>query len=187
MPEDIQATAPITITLDVATLARHLVPDYDGEPTGRWEDDEGPPPMGALDGILRHVADLLATDIRKEYVKAAAQHAADSVREHVETIVQGVLDEGGVIGDGYSAKRTKPLRELIRDEVKGVLANPLSTGQRYGRDGREPFIQKAVKDEVTKALKADLAAILEEERARFREAVRTTAAALLADDATRRR
>ena len=90
---EVQTTAPITITLDIATLAKHLVPDYDSPYS-----EDGPEPMGALDGILKHVAARLVTDIRKEYVKAAADRAEEEVRSHVHTVVQETLDSGAVIG-----------------------------------------------------------------------------------------
>lgn len=178
-PTEVRSTAPITITLNIEELAHHLVPDYDAP-----YDEDGPPPMGALDGILGHVADRIVADIRKQYVEQAALAARDTVQADVQNIVQAVLDEGGVIGDGYSKKVTPPLREMIRDEVKGWTGKPV--GDSYGR-GAKTALSELVRTEVDKALKADLAAILEEERQRFREAVRTTAAALLADDATRRR
>lgn len=176
---EVQTTAPITITLDIAELAHHLVPDYDAP-----FDEDGPPPTGALDGILKHVAALLVKDIRKQYIEQAAIAARDAVQADVQGIVQAVLDEGGVIGDGYSKKVTPPLREMIRDEVKGWAGTKV--GDSFSRPGKTN-LSELVRLEVDKALKADLAAVLEEERQRFREAVRTTAAALLADDATRRR
>jgi hypothetical protein len=151
------------------------VPDYDAP-----FDEDGPPPMGALDGILSHVASLLVKDIRKQYVEQAAVAARDTVQAEVSSIVQAVLDEGGVIGDGYSKKVTPPLREMIRDEVTGWA------GTKVPRSGKTN-LSELVRTEVDKALKTDLTAVIEEERQRFREAIRTTAAALLADDAARRR
>jgi hypothetical protein len=180
-PTEVQTTAPVTITLDIAALAQHLVPDY-GAP---FDGEDGPPPMGALDGILKHVASLIVKDIRKEYVQAAAVAARDTVQAEVSAIVQAVLDEGGVIGDGYSKKVTPPLREMIRDEVTGWAGTKV--GDSFSRHGQRTNLSELVRTEVDKALKADLTAVIEGERQRFREAIRTTAAALLADDAARRR
>ena len=173
---EVQTTAPITITLDIATLAKHLVPDYDSPYS-----EDGPEPMGALDGILKHVAALLVKDIRKEYVKAAADRAEEEVRSHVHTVVQETLDSGAVIGSGYSKTEVKPIRELIEDEVKAFVNKPgISSGR------RETVMQEMVRTEVAKALKADLATVLEEQRVIFRAAVQAAAAQQIADAAARR-
>jgi hypothetical protein len=176
---EVQTTAPITITLDISELAHHLVPDYDSPYS-----EDGPEPMGALDGILKHVAALIAAGIRKEYVKAAAEEARIQVRSRVGAIVQSVIDEGATIGDGYSKTTVKPLRELIRDEVTAWTTKQVG-GDSFSR-GRETAIQHLVRTEVDKAIKADLAQVLEEQRVIFREAVKAAAAQQIADAAARR-
>lgn len=176
---EVQTTTPITITLDIATLAKHLVPDYDSPYS-----EDGPEPMGALDGILKHVAALLVTDIRKEYVKAAADRAEKDVRASVGTIVSEVLESGAVVGDGYSKTTVKPLRELIRGEVVAFTTKKIGDG--YGRGGQETALQQMVRVEVAKALKDDLATVLEEQRVIFKAAVQEAAAQQIADAAARR-
>lgn len=177
---EVQTTAPITITLDIATLAKHLVPDYDSPYS-----EDGPEPMGALDGILKHVAALLVTDIRKEYVKAAAERAEKDVRASVGAIVSEVLESGAVVGDGYSKTTVKPLRELIRDEVTDFITKRISI-DRGVRGGTTTALQEMVRNEVAAALKADLATVLEEQRVIFKAAVQAAAAQQIADAAARR-
>lgn len=177
-PTEVKTAVPITITLDISELARHLVPDYDSPYS-----EDGPEQMGALDGILKHVAALLVKDIRKEYVKAAAQEAGIQVRSRVGAIVEDVLHDGAVVGDGYSKTTVKPLRELIRDEVTEFTTKQINIGS---RGGRETALQAIVREEVAKALKADLATVLEEQRTIFKAAVQAAAAQQIADAAVRR-
>lgn len=178
-PTEVETTAPITITLDIATLAKHLVPDYDSPYS-----EDGPEPMGALDGILKHVAALLVKDIRKEYVKAAAERAQEDVKAAVGSIVNDVLNDGATIGDGYSKTTVKPLRELIRDEVTAWTTKQVG-GDSFSR-GRETAMQHLVRTEVDKAIRADLATVLEEQRAIFKAAVQAAATQQVADAAARR-
>lgn len=177
---EVHTEAPVTITLSIEALAKHLVPDYDSE-----YDETGPAPMGALDGILKHVAALLVRDIKPEYVKAAAEEARLEVHRRVAAIVEDVLAEGAVVGDGYSKTTVKPLRELIKDEVTAWTTKRVGDG--YGRGGQETALQQVIRTEVDKALKADLATVLDGERETFREAIRSLAAEKIADDAARRR
>lgn len=178
---DIPTEAPITISLDLEQFARHLVPDYDAP----YDYEDGPAPKGALDGILSNVARIVAQGIVKEHIEAAVSTARSEVAAQVREIVQSVLDEGGVVGDGYSAKKTKPLRELIRDEVLSWTTK--EHGDSYSRGGRQTALQLLVRTEVDKALKDDLRAIQEEEREKFRAAIRTSAASLLAAEALKGR
>jgi hypothetical protein len=173
---EVQTTAPITITLDIATLAKHLVPDYDSPYS-----EDGPEPMGALDGILKHVAALLVKDIRKEYVKATAETATEEVRATVASIVASVMEEGASIGTGYSKTELRPIRELIFDEVQAFVTKQAINGNR-----RETAMQEMVRTEVAKALKADLSTVLEEQRVIFKAAVQAAAAQQIADAAARR-
>lgn len=175
---EVQTTAPITITLNLAELAQHLVPDYDD-----YDPDDGPAPMGALDSILKHVAELLVKDIRQEYVTAAAQEARLEVHRSVEGIVREVLDEGAVVGTGYSKVVVKPLRELIHDEVQAFTRQERSTGS-FGKT--ETALATLVRTEVDKALRADLATVLDEQRAIFKNAVRAAASQQIADAAAKR-
>ena len=173
---EVQTEAPITITLDIASLAKHLVPDYDSDYS-----EDGPEPMGALDGILKHVAALLVKDIRKEYVKAAAERAVVEVGGAVKDIVAAVMEEGAVIGTGYSKTDVRPIRELIFNEVQAFVTKQVANGNR-----RETAMQEMVRTEVAKALKADLATVLEEQRVIFKAAVQAAAAQQIADAAARR-
>lgn len=173
---EVKTSAPITITLDISELAHHLVPDYDSPYS-----EDGPEPMGALDGILKHVAALIAAGIRKEYVKAAAEQANDVVKDHVEAIVRQVLDEGASIGQDFSRTKVKPIRQLIFDMVQEFTTKNVGD-----YSNRETALTKMVRTEVQKALKADLAQVLEEQRVIFREAVKAAAAQQIADAAARR-
>ena len=123
-------------------------------------------------------------DIRKEYVKAAADRAEKDVRASVGTIVSEVLESGAVVGDGYSKTTVKPLRELIRGEVVAFTTKKVGDG--YGRGGQETALQQMVRVEVAKALKGDLATVLEEQRVIFKAAVQAAAAQQIADAAARR-
>lgn len=176
--ESHETEAPVTITLDIAQFAAHLVPGYSSF------DDEGSPEP-ALGNVLASVTREIVKNIRAEVVEKAISDARNEIAAVVREIVEKTLEEGGVVGDGWTKKTTPPLRELIKQELDTYISKPVGDG--YGRGGRETAMQLLVRQEVTKALDADLKSLLEEERERFRAAVRQQAATILASDALGRR
>lgn len=176
MSDTVRTEAPITITLSIAELAQHLVPGYDQEYNETI-------PYPALDALLGAVAALIAKDIRKDVVAQAAGKAQAEVHSQVERIVSETLTGTVTVTDDFGrSKPGKSIQDTIAEEVQKWTSG--SSGS-YGRE-LSPM-QKFVKENVDRAMKEELKAVLDEERQRFREAVRSIAAATLADDAAKRR
>lgn len=175
MSDTVHTEAPVIITLSIADLARHLVPGYDSE----YQETVGVP---ALDALLKAVAQMIAKDIRKSLVDKASLEAEAQVRSEVERIVVDTLTGAVAVTDPYGRSQPgRTIQDTIADEVKKW------SGIKDSYGNRETNMAKFIRETVDRAMKEELKAVLDEERQRFREAVRQIAAATLADDAAKRR
>ena len=179
-PTTIKTEAPITISLDVAELVRHLRGTYGGY---RGGDDEQEPEQ-ALDPIVSVAVDRLIAELRKEIKDTVVKAASEQINTQVRDIVAATLAEPyqPVNEYGRSVGRRTSLSEQIEAKVSDWISGTPVIGYQQGASP----MQKLVAAEVDAALKKDLAAVAAEARAAVIARTREVAAGLLADEVTKR-
>jgi hypothetical protein len=139
---------------------------------------------GASQTLADAIAEQVAHDLRKDEEwnplrKRVLDIQTEEIHEQIRPIVAAAITEpiqrtneyGRPIGEAIT------LAELIAKEVKAYLTQP--TGDNYSRN-RIPRVQQFIAEAVDKALKAELAEVIKEEKAKVVAAVRAKAADLIA-------
>jgi len=163
---------PVTVEVDVDALLASSMPEgYDPE------HDEviygGPVIAEVVKQAAALMAEKAAPIIAEEAVRVCAKQVADQIGQ----IVTDTLEEGAVIGDGYSKTKIKPLRELIKDEIDAWLVKGTPDGW-GGRKGSP--LQELIKKEVDAAMTTDLRGSIAEAKATAQAAVKAKAAEIVA-------
>lgn len=163
---------PVTVEVDVDALLTASLPEgYDPE------HDEVVYGGPVIAEVVKQAAALLAEKGAQAIREEAARVAIAQVGAQVGKIVAQTLEDGVVIGDGYSKTKVKPLRELIKDEIDAWLTK----GSRDSFSGHKPSpLTELIKKEVDAALTADMRESIAEAKVKAREAVKAKAAEIVA-------
>ena len=176
---NIQTEAPITISLDVAELVRHLRGTYGAYRGG----DDMEEPESAIDPLVSVAVDRLVTDLRKEIASEVAAAAKAEIAGQVRQIVADTLAAEYEASDEFGRSRGRTsLREQIAKEISAWADKRTSTD--YNRS--ETQMTKFIRENVAREMAADLKAVVEENREVLKSHMRNVAAALLAAEAARR-
>lgn len=176
-------TTPTTITIDLDLdqyLIRYRGMDHDGAPIET--------PQTLEDVIFELAAQCVADRVQRSETRDLSTTARAILTEHLHAamgpIVEEALTQAVQRSNTWSEPKGEPLtlREVIVREAKMYLSTPQGTRSRssFGRDGETP-VQSFIREEVAKAVKADLTEAMDEARAQVREAVVGQASALLHD------
>ena len=173
MSENFQTEMPVTISVDLDAFAKHVMRGY------YYGEDE---PQHALDPITKAVVDRLVTDLRKTIADEVTEAAQAEIRSQVKEIVAETLHGEYATTDTFGVARGRTsLREQIGKEI-GAWADK-RTGD-YGRGSS--LMEKFIKENVDRAMQADLKEAVEQNREVLKSHMRNAAAALLAAEAAKR-
>jgi hypothetical protein len=149
----------------------------------------------SIDEIREHIISaaaqqmLMQTTIYNDdpHFTKLAQSLRDDISRAIKAEVEKVvapavtvaLEEGVQPTDSYGTPRGEklPLRSVIVAEAEKALNKKVEIRDNYGRS--ESVIQQVIRDEVQKAMAADLKEIIAEERKKVTAAVHTEAAQLI--------
>lgn len=122
--------------------------------------------------------DLMRTDnykgLKGTVLDLREQEIREQLRPIVAAAIEGPVQKTNSYGEPYG--ETTTLRALIIAEVEKLLKEP---ADRYNRD-KGTWLSDLVREQVDKALRAELADVLKEEKAKVVAAVRAKAADLIA-------
>jgi hypothetical protein len=185
--EEIQATVPITVTVDLEQLLTAQVgevPAWTGDP-----DDEYEPPTPLIGAIITGVAHTMALKLMSDSTGYnGMKHAIKSrIDEQISEIVAGQLDREFLPVDSYgevirSAEPTT-LREQIKKQASDALAKGMSPADRYGSSAGG--LKKYIDTEIDRQIKSELAEAVKEAKAAVVAKVQANAAQVITDTITR--
>lgn len=188
--EDIKATVPITVTVDLQELLAAQVgeiPQYTGDP-----DDEYEPPTPMVGAIVNGVAHIMASQLKHDATGYSGMTALIRTRieAKIDEIVTGQLDREFKPVDSYgetirSADPTT-LREQIKKQASDTFANGFAPSDRYGSDkaGRGS-LKKYIDTEIDRLIKTELAKEVEAAKQQVVAKVRANAAQVITDTVAR--
>ncbi len=183
---EIQATVPITVTVDLEQLlTAHVgdIPAWTGDP-----DDEYEPPTPLIGAIITGVAHVMAGKLMADAtgyqgMKGRIRAAID---EKVADIVTGQLDREFLPVDSYGEvqRHAEPttLREQIKTQASTALAKGMKPSDRYNTD--LGGLKKYIDTEIDRQIKTELAEAVKEAKATVVAKVKANAAQLITDTIT---
>lgn len=186
-PEEIRATVPVTLTVDleqVLTAYVGDVPAYTGDP-----DDEYEAPSPMVGAIIAGVADTLARKLMQDATGYAGMKGAirDAIDAKVAEIVTGQLDREFKPVDMYGEvdRYAEPttLREQIKTQASAALAKGMKPSDRYNSD--LGGLKKYIDTEIDRQIKVELAEAMKEAKTAVVDKVKATAAQVVTDTITR--
>lgn len=163
---------PLNITITDLTLGTVVGEHYD-------TDKEYRVPLTLADAIVEAAARLLMLDSDWVSVKTQVRNIRDEeIRAHVAVEIEAALTGTFEATNSYGEKTGKKttLREQIARQVEEAIR--IDNRNSYSRQPT-PF-EKVIREEVDKALHAELAEIVKDEKAKVVAAVRAKAADLIA-------
>lgn len=185
--EEIRATVPVTITVDLEEMLTAYVgevPAWTGDP-----DDEYEPPNKMIGAIIAGVSDTLARKLINDATGyAGMKHVIKTqIDEKVAEIVAGQLDREFLPVDSYGEvqRHAQPtnLREQIKSQTELALAKGMKPGDRYGSD--LGGIKKYIDTEIDRQIKTELAEALKEAKTQVVDKVKAAAAQVITDTITK--
>ena len=186
MNEEIQATVPITVTVDLEQLlAAHVgdIPAWTGDP-----DDEYEPPTPLIGAIITGVAHVMAGKLMADATgyQGMKGRIRDAIDEKVADIVTGQLDREFLPVDSYGEvqRHAEPttLREQIKAQASTALAKGMKPSDRYNTD--LGGLKKYIDTEIDRQIKNELAEAVKEAKATVVAKVKANAAQLITDTIT---
>lgn len=185
--EEIQATVPITVTVDLQELLAAQVgeiPQYTGDP-----DDEYEPPTPMVGAIVNGVAHIMASQLKNDATGYSGMKSL--IRERIEAkideIVAGQLDREFLPVDAYgeTIRHAEPttLREQIKKQASDALAKGMKPSDRYNSD--LGGIKKYIDTEIDKLIKTELLKEVESAKQQVVAKVRANAAQVITDTVAR--
>ncbi len=186
-PDEIQATVPITVTVDLEQLLTAQVgdiPAWTGDP-----DDEYEPPTPLIGAIITGVAHVMAGKLMADATgyQGMKGRIRDAIDERVGEIVAAQLDREFKPVDSYGEviRHAEPttLREQIKTQASDALAKGMQPGDRYNSKlgGLKKYIDEEIDRQIKKELQQEVAAA----KAAVVDKVKANAAAVIADTITR--
>lgn len=185
--EEIQATVPITVTVDLQELLAAQVgeiPQYTGDP-----DDEYEPPTPMVGAIVNGVAHIMASQLKNDATGYGGMKSLirDRIEAKIDEIVAVQLDREFLPVDAYgevlrSAEPTT-LREQIKKQASDALAKGMKPSDRYNSD--LGGIKKYIDSEIDKLIKTELLKEVESAKQQVVAKVRANAAQVITDTVAR--
>ena len=187
--EDIKATVPITVTVDLQELLIANVgeiPPYTGDPDDEWE-----PPTPMIGAIVNAVAAHMAWTLKNDAtgyngMKHAIRTAID---EKIAEIVTEQLEREFLPVDSYGEviRHAEPitLREQIKKQASDALAKGLAPSSQYSNNASQGAIKKYIDTEIDKLIKAELLKEVEAAKQQVVAKVRANAAQVITDTVAR--
>lgn len=186
-PDEIQATVPITVTVDLEQLLTAQVgdvPAYTGDP-----DDEYEPPTPLIGAIITGVAHTLAGKLMADAVgyHGMRDRIRTRIDEQIELIVTAQLDREFLPVDSYGEvqRGAKPttLREQIKTQTSDALAKGMQPGDRY--NSKLGGLKKYIDGEIDRQIKGELQSAVAEAKAAVVDKVKANAAQVITETITR--
>jgi hypothetical protein len=186
--EQIDATVPVTITIDLQQLLTANVgeiPPYTGDPDDEWE-----PPTPMVGAIVGATANQLAVELKRD---ATGYHGMqsrirDQIDEKIAEVVAGQLDREFKPVDSYGEvqRNAEPttLREQIKKQAETVLAKGMAPRDQYSNNPVQGVLRKYIDDEIARLIKAELAKAVEQAKAEVLAKVKGSAAQVITDTIT---
>jgi hypothetical protein len=162
------------ITVNVDTTGIDL-----STPIGQRYGDDGQEPRTVGDEVVRQLVASITRSDGYSGIPARLRELRDQeIREQIRPVIASAVAEplqrtneyGRPVGD------SKPLAELIVDEVRSYLTRRADT---YDRSGRS-VVQKLIADEIDRVITGELKRAIADEKAKVVAAVRAKAADLIA-------
>lgn len=187
--EQIDATVPVTITIDLQQLLTANVgeiPPYAGDPDDEWE-----PPTPVVGAIVNAVAAHMAAQLKHDATGYQGMKGMirDQIEEKIGEIVAGQLDREFKPVDQYGEvqRNAEPttLREQIKKQAETVLAKGMAPSDRYSNDKVQGVLRKYIDDEIARLIKAELAKEVEKAKAEVLAKVKGSAAQVITETITR--
>lgn len=185
--EKIDATVPVTITVDLQELLIANVgeiPTYTGDPDDDWE-----PPTPMIGAIVGATASQLAAELKRDATGYQGMKGMirDQIDNQIAQIVAGQLDREFKPVDQYGEvqRNAEPttLREQIKTQATAAIANGMKPSDRnYGRSAGD--LKKYIDTEVDRAIKQELAEALKEAKAEVLAKVKANAAQVITQTIT---
>ena len=184
---EIQATVPITVTVDLEQLLTAHVgdaPAWTGDP-----DDEYEPPTPLIGAIITGVAHVMAGKLMADATgyQGMKGRIRDAIDEKVGEIVAAQLDREFLPVDSYGEvqRHAEPttLREQIKTQASTALAKGMKPSDRYNTD--LGGLKKYIDTEIDRQIKNELAEAVKEAKATVVAKVKANAAQVITDTITR--
>lgn len=187
--EEIQATVPITVTVDLQELLIANVgeiPPYTGDPDDEWE-----PPTPMIGAIVTAVASQLAHTLKSDATGYnGMKHAIRTlIDEKIAEIVTEQLEREFLPVDSYGEviRSAEPitLREQIKKQASDAFAKGLAPSDRYGNTAGKGALKKYIDTEIDRLIKTELAKEVEAAKQQVVAKVRANAAQVITDTIAR--
>lgn len=170
--EEIKTDIPVTIVVDLQNLVSQAY--------GRRYDENGQLTTN-IDPLLDIVVAALVGDLRNKIADEAIRQAKSSIATQVEQIVRETLTADFMPVDAYGARRGQ--KTTIREQIAAEAKEWWSKTDGYSRTTNGT---KLIAQEVDKALRADLAEVIAENRATLTARMKDIAASMLAAEAVKK-
>lgn len=153
---------------------------------GLWVDAEGRTfSQMVVDRASRRLLEGDGGATRSEFVRRVQAIRDEEIREALRPVMAEALEQAVQQTDSFGTPRGEPrtLRELVVEEATKMLRE-----KRYERGRqKETLVEKFVRDEVERTLRAELTAAVNEAKAEVVAAVRDNAAEVIAETIDRAR
>lgn len=167
--EQVDATIPVTVTIDPATFLRQL--------QGRYYDEDRP---SLAEALTERIVDAAVDRIVGQVLdKALGEVVRERVAARVDEVVTARLEEPIQAVDEWGTRRGEAM--TIREQIgKAVEAWPKQSSSHRS----DINLQKWMREAVDRAVREDLSGALKDAREAVAERLRSEAARLLAEQAT---
>lgn len=136
------------------------------------------------------VAEIVSREIggheRQVLRRRVEEVRAELVRELASPVIAAALEEPFQRTNQYGEPihgKVQTLREVIIEIARDMLTKAVRDD--FGRGTPRTMVEKLVDDEVRKALRGELAAVVEDEKAKLRALMQAEAAAIIGETITR--
>lgn len=187
--EDIKATVPITVTIDLQELLVANVgeiPPYSGDPDEEWE-----PPTPMVGAIVSAVATQMAWQLKNDATGYHGMQARirDQIDEKIAEIVNTQLEREFKPVDQYgevkrSAEPTT-LREQIKTQASDVLAKGMAPSDRYSNSKVQGVLREYINGEIVRLIKTELDQAVKDAKTEVVAKVKANAAQVITDTLAR--
>lgn len=183
MTDNIEATVPVTVTLDLHELLQATVgdiPPYSGDPDDEWIHE---PLVGEIVGQAASIIAKKLMSDAKGY-RTMSKFIRDMIDTKLAEMVDAELNKPYVPVDSYGEKvrgvDPTTLRAQIGTQINEALAKGMSPSSRYGSDPTAGVLKKYIDTEIGNKLQNEFKAAIEKGKKEVLDKIQEKAAAVIA-------